>query len=81
MVKSTMTAEALALLDAAQAGVMYCHIMSEMLMTPGPLLKCCVNNGSLVDALYSTKAVEDKHLQNDVVVLRDMLNHGDLSEV
>ena len=81
VVKSTLAAEALALLDAAQAGVMFSHMMSELLMTPRPLVKCCVDNRSLVDALYSTKAVEDKHLRIDVAVLRDMINRGDLSEV
>ena len=81
VVKSTLAAEALALLDAAKAGVMFAHMMAELLAQPPPLVKCYVDNRSLVDAVHSTKAVEDKHLRIDVAVLRDMLHRGDVSEV
>ena len=81
VVKSTLAAEALALLDAAQAGVYFAHMVAELLRAPRPLVKCFVDNRSLVDAVYSTKSVEDKHLRVDVAVLRDMVNRGDLSEV
>ena len=46
-----------------------------------PLVKCYVDNKSLVENLYSTKLVEDKQLRINIAVIRDMLERRDLSEV
>ena len=73
--KSTLAAETLAALDAAQAGVFTATLLAEILNVPvtSVPIKCFVDNRSLVEAAYSTKSVEDKHLRINIAVLRDML--------
>ena len=44
-------------------------------------MKCFVDNKSLVEAAYSSKLVEDKHLRIDLAVLRDMLHRRELTSV
>ena len=80
VVKSTLAAECLALLDAAQAGVYLRHMIKEILGVQ-PVIKCYVDNRSLVEAVYSTKAVEDKHLRIDVAALKDLLETRDVASV
>ena len=81
--KSTLAAEALALVDAAQAEVFLAHLASEVMYTSGNLqpVKCYADNRSLVESLCCTKSVEDKHLQIKISVLRDMINNGKIAEV
>jgi hypothetical protein len=82
VVKSTLAAETLALLDAAEAGVYFANFITELLNLPGAeLVKCFVDNKSLVDSLHSTKSVDDKHLRINLALLSDMLERGDLSSV
>ena len=83
VVKSTLAAETLALLDAAEAGVYICTLLAEMLRVPSSQfpVKCFVDNRSLVDALYSTKLVQDKHLRINIAVLRDMISKTDVHSV
>ena len=80
IVKSTIAAETLALLDVAQAGVYYRHILLELLNV-APVVKCFVDNRSLVEALHSTKLVEDKHLRIDIAALKNLLENRDISSV
>ena len=83
VVKSTLAAETLALLDAAEAGVYIANLFAEIMNTPvsSLLVKCYVDNKSLVEALYSTKAIEDKQLRINMAVLRDMLAKADVYSV
>ena len=82
VVKSTLAAETLSLLDAAEAGIYMANLIGEVLNLDSlPLVKCYVDNKSLVDSLYSTKQVDDKHLRINLAVLGDMLERGELSSV
>ena len=82
VVKSTLAAETLALLDAAEAGVCLAKLITEvMCLEYSPLVKCYVDNKSLVENLYSTKLVDDKQLRINIAVIRDMLEREDLREV
>ena len=82
VVKSTLAAEALALLDAAQAGVLMAHMISEILsLENSPIVNCYVDNRSLVESLHSTKSVDDKHLRIDVAVLKDMMHQKKINAV
>ena len=83
VVKSTLAAETLALLDCAEAGVYVAKLLSESLkksILSFPV-KCFVDNKSLVESVYSTKAVEDKYLRINISVLRDMLASKDIHSV
>jgi transposase InsO family protein len=83
VVKSTLAAETLALLDAAEAGVYIATLLAEAINVPTNsfVVKCFVDNKSLVDALYSTKSIEDKQLRINMAVLRDMLSKHDIQSV
>ena len=82
VVKSTLAAETLALLDAAEAGIYLANLIAEVVnMDSRPLVKCFVDNKSLVQSLYSTKNVDDKHLRINLAVLSDMLHREELSSV
>ena len=50
-------------------------------MKPGLKVNCYVDNKSLVDALSSTKSVEDRRLWIDLAVLEDMLAKKEISSV
>ena len=83
VVKSTIAAETLALLDAAEAGVFYSVLLAQALGVPEgniPVM-CSVDNKSIAEAAYSTTAVEDKLLRINVAVLRDMLSSGRISNI
>ena len=80
VVKSTLAAESLALLEAAQASVYIRHMISEVLGIK-PVIKCYVDNRSLVEAVHSTKAVEDKHLRIDIAALKDLLVTREVASV
>ena len=83
VVKSTLAAETLALLDGAEAGILISSLITEVLCLGNkqPVVKCYVDNKSLVESVYSTKTIEDKHLRINMAVLRDMLSRGDLFSV
>ena len=73
MVKSTLAAETLALLDAAE-GVFLSKMICQAINVSCPVVRCFVDNRSLVEAVHSTKNIEDKMLRINMSVLRDMLD-------
>ena len=82
VVKSTLSAETMALLD----GVENCYLLKVMLreMCGQDLslpITAFVDSKSLKDALYSSKTLEDKRLKIDICVLRDYLNNQEISGV
>jgi hypothetical protein len=81
VVKSTLAAETLALLDCAEAAVYLASILSEVMGKPKMKIQCYVDNKSLVDALYSSKMVDDRRLRLDVAVLQDMMARHEVESV
>ncbi|KAK3874883.1 hypothetical protein Pcinc_020202 [Petrolisthes cinctipes] len=81
VVKSTLSAEALALLECAETAVYLASILSELSGSGKFKIKCFVDNKSLVDALYSSRSVEDRRLRIDIAVLQDMLERGEIDGV
>ena len=81
VVKSTLSAEAMALLECAEAAVYVASVLHEISGGDKCKIRCFVDNKSLVDALQSCKHVEDRRLRTDVAVLRDMLERGEIEEV
>ena len=73
VVKSTLAAETMALLEGAEAGVYLATILKEVLGSNRATVSCITDNKSLVDSLYSTKRVDDKRLRIDMAVLMDMI--------
>ena len=83
VVKSTLSAETLALLDGAETAVYLSHLIGEIFsLKDGKLpVNCYTDSKSLVDALHSTKSVEDKSLRISIAVLMDMMNSGEVTSV
>ena len=81
VVKSTLSAETLALLDCAETAIYLANLLSEISGCERLRIMCYVDNKSLVDALYSCKHVDDKRLRIDVAVLQDMLEKREITEV
>ena len=81
VVKSTLAAETMALLEGAEAGVYLANILKEVLGVKMATVSCITDNKSLVDSLYSTKRVDDKRLRIDMAVLRDMIDREEVFSV
>ena len=82
VVKSTLSAEALALLDCAEAAVYISAVLAELTFSQHKInVRCYIDNKSLLDALYSSKRIEDRRLRIDLAVLQDMLDRGELTSV
>ena len=83
VVKSTIAAETLALLEAAEAGILYSVLLSQAIGVPDGSIpvKCFVDNRSIMDAAHSTTAVEDKLLRINVAVPRHLLYSGRVSSI
>ena len=81
VVKSTLAAETLALLDVAENAFYIRKILEDIGIDRTVPIRCFVDNKSLVDALKSMKMVEDKYLRINMACLKDMLSRGDVSSV
>ena len=81
VVKSTLAAETMALLEGAEAAVYIGNILKEILQCKPLKISCITDNKSLVDAVHSTKRVDDKRLRLDIAVLVDMLDRKEISDI
>ena len=84
-VNSTLAAECLAAVEAAEACIYLRHILQEIMgitqlsATDFPISILC-DNRSLVDAVHSSTSVQNKWLQIDISVLRDMIQTVEIEE-
>ena len=81
VVKSTLSAETMALLDCAEAAVYINFILCEVSGCQPLEVSCFVDNKSLVDSLQSTNAIEDRRLRIDMAVLRGMLDAKEVKSI
>lgn len=85
VVNSTIAAECLAAVEAAETSVFLATALREILDPISqngitvPISVLC-DNRSLVDAVHSSTSVENKRLQIDISVLRDMIQRKELQE-
>ena len=84
-INSTLAAECLAAVEAAEACIHLRHTLMDI-MGPSqssdsdfPISILC-DSRSLVDAVHSSTAVQSKRLQIDVGVLRDLLHRSEIQE-
>lgn len=80
VVKSTLAAECLAAIEAAESSVLLCTILKELLNSNSVDVVIYCDNRNLVDSVYSTTNIEDKRLLIDVCVLRDMVECGEIKQ-
>jgi len=81
VVKSTLAAEMLALVEAAEAGYWLQSILNELLCTNGCKIECYIDSQSLYNAAYSTTSLSDKRLRVDVAIVREMLQKGEIQKL
>ena len=81
VVKSTLAAEALALLDGAEEATHISSLISELFNVKKLEIKCLVDNKGLVEALYSNKQVEGKRLRVEIAALKEMIETQEIAGV
>lgn len=83
VVKSTLAAETLALVEAVDMGYYLQNILSEILFTHkiSIPMECYVDNHSLWDNVHSTKNVSEKRLRIDLASLKQMLDKREISAI
>lgn len=81
VVKSTLAAEMLALVEAAEAGYWLQSILNELLSTNSCNIECYIDSQSLYNAAYSTTSLADKRLRVDVAIIREMLQKNEIQKL
>ena len=83
VVRSTLAAEALSLIDGIENAFLIRNILEEVLNLPtGTIpIKATVDNQSTVLAVHSTTSVDDKRLRRDIRALRQMLERKEVSKI
>ena len=83
--KSTLAAETLALEQALEMCFMMKSFLCELLNTEISNkvlpIKCYIDNKSLVDSIFSTKALTEKRLKIDICIIRDMLSKNEVCSI
>ena len=81
VIKSTIAAECLAAIEAAENTILIAFALKQFLKNSSikTLLYC--DNKSLVSSVHSSTNVEDKRLLIDICVLRDMISQKELTDI
>ena len=74
-------AETLALVDGAEKSVEIARILRQLLEGIEIMINCYTDNKSIVDAISSTKKIDNPMLNVDSLVLRDYLEQGVINQV
>ena len=78
---STLTAETLALLEGAKVSIYLAAIFKQIFRIEKVKINCFSDNKSLTDSLTSLKQVKDRSLRLETVVLGNMLQREDITQV
>jgi len=83
VVRSTIAAEALSLTEGLETAFYYRKMIEDILrLQPGTIpIKAYTDNKSVLEAISSTKLVDDKRLRVDIAGIREMLLKSDINEV
>ena len=82
VIKSTLAAETLALLEGAENAYFVKQLMVGILGKVADIgIHCLTDNKSLVDSVNSTNTLTDYRLRIDMACLRNMVSNGELSSV
>lgn len=83
VVKSTLAAETMALVNAVDDALYLRHLLVEIIGNPNlhVPIDAYVDNRSLVENLRSTKGAQEKVLRIDLAILKDQLSKGDIRSV
>ena len=82
VVKSTLGAETLALMDGVECAFLCKTTIKELIgFECGLSIKAKTDSKSLVDTVHTSKTLEDDRVKVDVCVLRDYLRLGELQQI
>ena len=83
VVRSTLAAESIAQLDAADASFLIKSLLVELLQCSSDKIKIesITDNKSLFETLYSTKTTENKRLRADIAALRERPGNGEIDKI
>ena len=83
VVRSTIAAEALSLQEGLECSFYYRKMIEDILSISHKTIPIIayVDNKSLIEALYSTKLVEDKRLRVDIAAISESLARNEVSEI
>ena len=81
VVKSTIAAETLALVDGLDMAIYIGSVLSEILGAQRIPICCYIDNKSLFENIYSTKLVDEKHLRIDIASIKQMIDRGEVAHV
>ena len=84
VVKSTLAAECLALEEVAESAFYLKTIMNEMMNidnTEQIQIDCYTDNRSLVNAINSSKTLQDKRLILDLALLKEMYHRKEINTI
>ena len=85
IVKSTLAAETLAMVDMAEACMFYRKLLLEILqLSDDPAnvkITCRTDNSCLYDAVHSTTQILDKRLRIEMAILREMLDRKEITDI
>ena len=82
VVNSSLSAECLEAVDAAETCLLISDRLEEMLCRPSGSIKITLvtDNRSLVDAVHRSTSVENRRLQIDISMLREMVERNEINE-
>ena len=82
VVKSTMAAETLIQVEAAESAFWLRKLFKEFLIeNDNHSINCYTDNRQLHDAVYSIKPIQDKRLRIDIAILREMILNGEVDRI
>ena len=75
VVRSTLAAETMALIECVEACIYLAHIINEILWNNNRQIgiHCLVDNKSLTDSIMSQKLTDDRHLRINMAALNDLI--------
>ena len=81
VVKSTIAAECLAAIEAAESTYLLAKTLEDIFGNKSVIQTIiCSDNRGLCDSVYATTSVEDKRLFIDICVLRDMIQNEEIND-
>ena len=83
IVRSTLEAECLALVEGLSEGIYIREIIEEImgLQERTIPIKAIIDNKSTVESVHSTSAVSDKRLRRDIGIIKQMMNEGEVKSL
>ena len=83
VVRSTLAAEALSLQEGLETGYYYREMLADILgfECKAINIEAYVDNRSVIEAIFSTKLVEDKRLRIDIAAIKESLQLQDVNRI